>query len=771
MTDGMHYRTCTLCEAMCGVAIEVKEGQIQSIKGDADDPFSQGYICPKAVALKDIHEDPDRLRRPVRKTADGWQEISWDEAFDLVARRLARLTREHGNNAIGVYAGNPNVHNLGSMLGIMPLIRSLGTRNRFSATSNDQLPHMLASLEMFGHQLLLPIPDLDHTQLLICIGANPMASNGSLMSSPNIRGRLKALRERGGRLVVIDPRRTETAEQADDFHFIRPGSDPFLLLGMIHTLFAEARVDLGACAQWCKDLDLVRLAALPFSPEAVSPYTGIEPEAIRDLARQLAGTPRAVLYGRIGTSTQAHGGLATWLIYVLNILTGKLDRVGGSLFTQPAIDMVALGAMGGQSGHFDRRRSRVRDLPEFGGEFPSSTMADEILTPGKDQIRGFVCLAGNPVLSSPNGARLDQAFSQLDFMVSVDFYLNETSRHADVILPPTGPLERGHYDLIFNVLAIRNIAKWSPPTFDAGSDARSDWQILMELAYRLHRARGLDRRQGLALRLAKRLKPENIVDLALRSGPYGTPLTPAKPVLQPVVDLLLDTLPEKHWLHVLLSTSPHDRRWQHLPKGLSLSQLRDEPHGVDLGPLQPSLPDRLYTKDKRINLAPRRFLNDLGRLHHILQNPPGQDSLQLIGRRHIRSNNSWLHNSQRLVKGKPRCTLMIHPKDASRMGLDGSTEAEVSSEAGKIVLPVEITDTIMPGVVSIPHGWGHHRSDIALQVASAHAGASINDIIRDDQTDELCGTSVLNGQTVSVKPHRKPRRRSASAKATATAEG
>ncbi len=768
MSDGLHFRTCTLCEAMCGVAIDVRDGEVQSIRGDAEDSFGRGHICPKAVALKDIHEDPDRLRRPLQRTEEGWREISWNEAFELVSRRLHGIRRDHGRNAVGVYLGNPNVHNHGAMLGMLPFLRALGTQNRFSATSNDQLPHMLANLEMFGHQFLFPIPDLDHTDLLICIGANPMASNGSLMSVPDFRGRLKDLRTRGGRLVVIDPRRTETALQADEFHFVRPGTDALLLLAMIHTLFEEDLVDEGEVAKWCRDQDLVRLAALPYTPEAVAEKTGMAPAAIRDLARQLAGTPRAVIYGRIGTSTQAHGGLASWLINVLNILTGKLDRVGGTLFTQPAIDMVSLGGVGGQRGHIGRRFSRVRSLPEFGGEYPASTMADEILTPGESRIRGFVTVAGNPVLSSPNGARLDQAFAQLDFMVSIDFYLNETTRHADIILPPTGPLERGHYDLIFNAMAIRNVAKWSDPVFDPGPDARSDWQILMELAHRLNRARGLDRRGEVLWRIAKRIKPETIIDLALRAGPYGSPLSPVKPILQPTVDLLMDLLPRQHWLRTLLRASPHDRRWQQLPKGLSLAMLRDHPHGVDLGPLQPSLPDRLYTRDGMINLAPRRYLQGLERLHHELAAAPGEE-LRLIGRRHVRSNNSWLHNSRRLVKGKPRCTLMIHPRDAARLGLEENSEAEVASDTGRVVLPVEITDSIMPGVVSIPHGWGHGRNGTRLGVAGAHPGVSINDVIRDDQVDELCGTSVLNGQPVTVKPHRKPRRRK-TAKRTTTSE-
>lgn len=746
----VHQRTCHLCEAMCGVVVSVRDGVIESIKGDDNDPFSQGHICPKAVALKDLHEDPDRLKQPMRRTGDGWQPISWDDAFDLAAERLHLIRETHGRNAIGVYLGNPNVHNHGALLAMLPFLRALGTRNRFSATSNDQLPHMLANLEMFGHQFLFPIPDLDHTDLMICIGANPMASNGSLMSVPNLRGRLKALKERDGRLVVIDPRRTETAAMADEFHFIRPGSDAFLLLGMLHTLFEEDRVDPGHVGNWCQDIDLIRLAVMPFSPETVTSQTGIPAETIRALARQLATTPRACVYSRIGTSTQTFGGLATWLVYLLNILTGKLDRSGGVMFTQPAIDLVALGGSA-EKGHIGRRYSRVRNLPEFGGEFPASTMADEILTPGDDQIRAFVTVAGNPVLSSPNGSRLDTAFGQLDFMVCVDFYLNETTRHADLILPPVGPLERSHYDLIFNAMAIRNVAKYSEPLFKPTAEQRTDWQILLELGHRLAQKRGMRLRGELGWRALKRLSPDWLLDLALRAGPYGTPAERLRPLAQPLVDLLIDTLPPRHWLATLLRTSPFDRRWQDLPKGLSLAALKENPQGLDLGPLKPALPDRLCTRGQRIQLAPRRYLEDLHRLYDTLRHAPARELL-LIGRRHVRSNNSWLHNSQRLVKGKPRCTLMIHPEDAARLGVVDGETVEVATEAGCIQLPAEVTDGIMSGVVSIPHGWGHQRDGIRLRVAAEHAGASINDVIRDDRIDSLCGTSVLNGQPVTVQP-------------------
>ncbi|MDO3721776.1 molybdopterin-dependent oxidoreductase [Marinobacter sp. chi1] len=761
MENGTHYRTCHLCEAMCGVVIETNDGRITSIKGDDNDPLSRGHICPKAVALQDLHEDPERLRRPVRKTESGWQEMDWDEALDLVAEKLHQTRQEFGRNSVGVYLGNPNVHNHGALVAVTPLMRAIGSQNRFSATSNDQLPHMLTSLEMFGHQILFPIPDIDHTDLFICIGGNPMASNGSLMTVPDFRGRVKELKGRGGKMIVIDPRRTETAKLADEFHFIRPGSDAFLLMAMVHTLFAEDLVDLGAAEHLAKDVDLLRLAAMPFTPEAASSHTGISAEDIRHLTREFANTPKAALYTRMGTSTQVFGGLATWLASCLNILAGKLDRPGGMLFTQPAIDLVVLGALAGQNGHFGNRYSRVKGLPEFGGEYPASTMADEILTPGEGQIRAFVTAAGNPVLSSPNGRRLEEAFEQLDFMVSVDYYINETTRHADVILPPTAALERSHYDLIFSIFAVRNSAKYSEPLFDPGPDARHDWQIMLGLAHRLERLKkggSLPLRAELGWRAFQQIGPDPILDMLLRSGPYGMNAGPLRGLAEPAIDLILDLLPGRHPLRGLAKLSPLNRHWNDLPKGLSLSVLKDNPNGVDLGPLKPSLPDRLFTRDGKIHMAPRRFLQDVERLFEQL-GQGASDELLLIGRRHVRSNNSWMHNSRRLVKGKDRCTLMISPKDASRLGLQAGDSAEISSEGRTIVLPAEITEDLMPGVVSIPHGWGHNRDGIQQSIASAHAGESINDVLSDDQIDPLAGTSVLNGQAVSVKVWRPDRKR------------
>ena len=695
-----HYRSCPLCEATCGVAITVDGARVASVRGDDDDPFSRGYICPKGTALADLHADPDRLKRPIVRDGDSWREVGWDEAFDLVASKLNAIRARHGKHAIAVYQGNPSAHNLGLLTYGQLLLRTLGTKNSYSATSLDQLPHMLAALLMFGNQLLMPVPDIDRSDLFICLGANPLASNGSIMTAPDVKSRLKAIRDRGGRVIVLDPRRTETADKADQHLFIRPGTDAALLLAMVHVLFAENLVKLGRLR--ANGLDELRRASTQWTPERAAQITGVSAADIRELARALATTKRAVLYGRIGVCTQEFGGLAAWLCYAINALTGHLDEVGGLMFTTPAVDPLPLAAMLGFDGGFDRYRSRVSQKPEFGGELPVTVLAEEIETPGQGQIRALITSAGNPVLSAPGGPRLEKAFAGLDFMVSIDPYINETTRLAHVILPPTSPLERSHYDAALNAFAVRNVAKYSPPLFERDEHARHDWEICLALWTRLGTPRHLGPGSWLVQRLLGKLGPEPIIDLALRTGPHR----------------------------------------------LSLAKLRAAPHGLDLGPLESRLPKRLATKDKALQLAPERYLQDLARLD-LLGSPA--DGLVLIGRRHLRSNNSWMHNSERLVKGPPRCTLMIHPDDAASRQLADGGRARISTTTGAIELPVEVTDAIMPGVVSIPHGWGHGRRGVKLRVASEHAGESVNDILDPARIDELSGTSALTGQRVEVR--------------------
>ncbi len=723
--SSLHYRNCNLCEAICGVEITVQADQRLDIRGDKDDPFSRGYICPKAAALQDLHYDQDRLKYPVRRTPHGWQRLGWEEAFDEVAQNLKRIHAKHGRNSIATYLGNPNVHNYGAMLFAPGFIRSLHTRNRFSATSVDQLAHHLAAYFMFGHQLLLPVPDIDRTEFFLILGANPAVSNGSMMTAPDVGQRLKDIRQRGGKVILIDPRRNETARLADRHLFIRPGTDVLLLLALLHVVFDEGLTRLGPLAPFTKGVDIIGKLVAEFPPEKVASITGIDSSQIRLLAREFASAKSAVCYGRIGVSTQEFGGVCQWLINVLNTVTGNLDSPGGAMFTLPAFDPITAPESLAPRGSFARWHSRVRKLPEFAGELPVVTLAEEILTEGPGQIKALVTSAGNPVLSTPNGRQLDRALAGLEFMASIDFYINETTRHANIILPPSSSLEREHYDLVFHLLAIRNTAKFSPALFQPDGETRHDWEILVELQTRMEHQGLFGSLLGslfgpVKRKLIKRFfGPERILDLGLRFGPYGTGINP-------------------------------------FSQGLTLRKLKEAAHGIDLGPLCSCLPGRLRTSDKRIELAPTVLVKDVERVKAKLLDNASRHSngdLLLIGRRRLRSNNSWMHNSQRLVKGQPgksRCTILMNPLDAAQRDLRPGQKVSVRSRVGDVVLPMEISEEMMPGVVSIPHGWGHGRVGIQLEVAQQHAGESINDVTDDLAIDALCGTAAFNGTRVSV---------------------
>lgn len=700
MSKTLHYRACHLCEAICGLAIETESDEggvprIRSIKGDPQDSFSRGHVCPKAVALQDIQDDPDRLRQPLRRVGSEWQPIGWDEAFALVASRLGEIRERHGNNAVAVYQGNPSVHNYGLMTHSNYFLGLLKTRNRFSATSVDQLPHHLVSQQMYGHGLLIPIPDIDHTDFMLVLGGNPLASNGSIMTVPDVEKRLKALKARGGRLVVVDPRRSETAAIADRHLFIRPGQDAALLLGILNTLFEE---HLGRPTPLPVDgLERVREAVAVFDAESMSVRCGVPAESIRQLARDFAAAERAVCYGRMGVSTQAFGTLCQWLVQLINLVTGNLDRVGGALCTSPALDLVASTS----GGHFDRWRSRVSGLPEYGGELPVAALAEEILGEGEGQVRALVTVAGNPVLSTPNGRRLEQALDGLEFMLSIDLYINETTRYADLILPPTAPLEHDHYDTTFNVFAVRNVTRFNEAVLPRPEGALHDWEIFVGLA------RAFAARNGLELKPT--LEPQQMIDLGLRAGAYGD-------------------------------------RSEHR---LSLATLREHPHGIDLGPLRPNLAPRLKTAGQRIQAAPPLFVDDLQRF--AAQPLPASDQLLLIGRRHVRSNNSWMHNYHRLVKGKPRHQLLMHPRDLEGRGLVDGQRVRVRSRVGSVEVEVAASSEMMPGVVSLPHGWGHARPGVQLAIARAQAGASANDLTDERHLDLLSGNAALNGLPVEVE--------------------
>ena len=696
-----HHRVCHLCEAMCGLVIQTEGDKVTDVRGDKDDPLSRGHVCPKAVALQDIHEDPDRLRKPMKRirTAPGeYQhvEIEWSEALDLAADALASTIEKQGIDAIGAYFGNPAVHNYGMLTHQRNLFRHIRTRNRFSATSVDQLPHHLVSLWCFGHMLLHPIPDVDRTHYFLMLGANPLASNGSIWTVPDVRQRLKDLKSRGGKLVVVDPRRTETAELASEHLFIRPGSDAAFLLAMIHVLFRDDLVAPGPLGDFTDGLDEVAAAVSELSPDWAAPLTGIEADDIVRIAHELAEAEAGICYGRMGVSTQAYGALCQWAIQVINVATGHLDKPGGSLFTRPAMDQVVNTNPGG----FGRFASRGRGLPEFNYELPAATMVDEIRTEGEGQIRLMFTGAGNPVLSTPNGRALDEALEEVDFMISVDPALNETTRHADVILPPTSPLEHDHYDIAFHNLAIRNTARYSPAVFDKPEGALHDWEIFSELGARVA--------ARLNLEPMPTYPPDRMVDAALKSGPYG----------------------------------------EHTDWQLSIDKLKAHPSGIDLGPLEPSCPERLQTPNQRIQLAIPEVLADIERF--VKDTDVAGDHYRLIGRRHVRDNNSWMHNHHRLMKGKPRCQLLMHPDDVAKEGWQSGMVVTIESRVGAIDAELAASDEMMPGVVSLPHGYGHGLAGTRGEVASRHAGVSCNDITDEQFVDQLSGNAAVNGVSVRL---------------------
>jgi anaerobic selenocysteine-containing dehydrogenase len=703
-----HYSTCTLCEAMCGIEVTTQDRDILSIVGDKLNPFSEGHVCPKAMALKDLYEDPERIRMPMEKTTVGWQQVSWDYALDKVATSLFEVQQKHGVESVATYLGNPNAHNMGSILFGPYFYRALKSHNRYSATSVDQLPHHIVSRQLFGHQSQIPIPDIDHTQHFMIIGGNPLASNGSIMTVPHIKRRLKAIQSRGGKVVVIDPKKSETADISSEHHFIKPGSDALLLLAMLHTLFDKQLVAADKLLAFAPDLLTVEKYVKDYSPIRIAKLIGMSESQIITLVESFCSAGPAVCYGRMGASVQAFGTLTQYLIMLFNMLTGNLDRQGGMMFTQPAADLLPHSGRGSIANF----HTRVRHLPAFAGEFPVSALAEEILTEGEGQVKAVVIGAGNPILTTPNGSKLDKAFENLDFVVAVDFYITETTRHADIILPPVTALERDHYDVVFHNFAVRNSAKFSPAIFPPTAASKTDWQIYLALAERLDKLNGLptDRYQALWQK-----EPKGVVDDLLKSG-----------------------------------------RYRDEGEKLSIDLLLRKPHGIDLGALQPDLPNAIYHNDKKINLSFDYFMADLSRLdkHFFASELSSDGTLQLIGRRHLKTNNSWLHNSQRMVKGTnnglSRCTAQIHPDDASIHNIQDQQMITVTSRVGQISLPAEITEKIMPGVISIPHGWGHNKKGSQWNIAEQHAGVSVNDLTDEMVLDELSGNAVLNGVPVTI---------------------
>lgn len=735
-------RSCPTCEASCGLLVKVDRATntVLSIQGDPDDHRSQGYVCAKSQAFKYVYDDPERLRHPVKRTEHGWEAISWDEALDTVAKRFNEIRAQHGNDAIAFFVGEPTGHDYGAQLYLQPLMKLLQTGRFFSAGTVDQHPQQMVCWALFGQQWLFPVPDIDHTDLFICMGGNPVVSQGSIMAAPDIKRRLAALKARGGHCVVIDPRRSETAVLADQHIFIKPGTDAFFLLAFVHVLFEQGRIDLGRLGPVIDGVEALRVVAADFTPENTAAITGVDAMVLRELVALYGATERAALYGRIGLCSQKFGTLAHWLVCAISLLTGKLDARGGMMFPRPATgstgpagpDLVA---------PYGRWFSKVRGFPETCGELPASLMAEEITAPGADKVRGVITLCGNPVLSVPNGKRIREALKTVDFMVALDIYINETTSQADIILPSTVHMENDNYDLAYQGTTVRNFANYSPPVLPAAPGLKPQWEILLELTARMA---GMDAQamdalimQGLAAQLAetaqatgRALDAATILDKAGPSGPASM-------------------------LDAMLRNGPYGDGFDDAAEGLSLAKLKAGNRCVDLGPLQPRLPETLCTPNGRIDLMHEIFTNDLPRLRaaFALHQPAGPNDMLLIGRRHVRDMNTWLHNLTPYVRGKNRCTLKVHPADAQRIGLRDGGSAKVSSRVGEAEVPVEISDEVMPGVVSLPHGFGHRYAEAQQSNAKTILpGISCNDLIDDEVLDVASGTSVVNGAAVQVFP-------------------
>ncbi|MFE2434546.1 molybdopterin oxidoreductase family protein [Streptomyces sp. NPDC059409] len=735
-------RICPLCEATCGLALTVDGSTVTAARGDRDDVFSRGFICPKGASFGAVDSDPDRLRTPLVRRDGVLREATWEEAFDAVAAGVRPVVERYGPHSVGVVLGNPNVHTMAGALYPNVLLGALGTRSLFTASTLDQMPKHVSSGLLFGDANAIPVPDLDRTDHLLLIGANPLESNGSLCTAPDFPGRLKALGARGGTLTVVDPRRTRTAKLADRHVAIRPGTDALLLAAMAHVLYEEDLVDLGALAPHVTGVDEVREAVRDFTPESVAAACDVDADVTRALARELAAAPTAAVYGRIGSCTVPHGTLASWLVDVLNILTGNLDRPGGALFPQAATDRTPRPAGPGRGFALGRWHSRVSGHPEAKGELPLSALAEEIdtATGAGEPVRALLTVAANPVLSAPDGDRLDKALGALDFIVSVDPYLNETSRHAHVVLPPPPPAQSPHHDFAFNTLAVRNQVRYTRPAVPLESGRMAETEILARLTLAVTGAHGTDPaavdatviEQTLAKAVREPHSPVHGRDpgdlTALLTGENG---------------------PERR-LDLMLRLGPYGDGFGARPDGLTLARLLAHPHGIDLGPLRPRLPQPLKTRSGRVELLPEPIAADLPRLARARDERPA--GLVLVGRRHLRSNNSWMHNIPVLTGGSNRCTLHLHPEDAARLGVRDGQPVRVKGAGGAVTAPAEVTDTVRPGVVSLPHGWGHDRPGTRQTHAAGDPGVNVNQLLDGGTLDPLSGNAVLNGVPVELTP-------------------
>jgi anaerobic selenocysteine-containing dehydrogenase len=744
------FRTCPLCEAGCGLEITVKNNVVTHIRGDMQDVFSAGFICPKGSTLKQLHDDPDRLRLPLVKRNGVHVEVSWQEAWAEVEKGLLGVINTHGRESVATYMGNPTAHNLSAMTFGRVALQAIGTKQRFSASTVDQLPKQVAGGYMFGTAATVPVPDLDRTQYLLMLGANPYASNGSMCTAPDFPKRLTAIQERGGKVVVVDPRKTRTAEVADEWLAIMPGTDGLFLAAIAHVLFADNLVKVAPqLAAHINGLTELEQALARFTPEVVADVCGLSVETIRRIAHEIAGAPTAAVYGRIGTTTVAFGTTTSWLVDVVNVLSGNLDTPGGAMFTLPVAGGATTRGTPGKGRGFrvGKGHTRVRHLPEAIGEYPIAALAEEVLTPGEGQIKALLTIAGNPVLSTPHSNQLDEALAHLDFMVSVDIYLNETTRHANVILPPPSHLQRDHYDLLLLQFAVRNVANYSEAILPLDEGQPDEWEILAKIAA-IVQGKGIDADVSVSDDAAIR----SMVNSAVKDSNSNICGRDAEEMMQELSRN--GQRGPARMIDFMLRTGPYGDAFGAAIGGATLQLLKENPHGIDYGALQPRIPEILRTPSGKVELAPEVLINDLDRLYDVVGSgvvdTVSGRNLLLIGRRHLRSNNSWMHNINVLVKGKSRCTLIMHPVDALARGVNDGDVVSVQSRVGEVSVAVEISDTIRPGVVSLPHGWGHDAEGSQMQVALRVAGVNSNILTDHEALDPLSGTSVLNGIPVAV---------------------
>lgn len=715
---------CRICEPLCGMVATVEDGRLTTLRPDREHPLSSGFACPKGIAFTEVVNDPDRVTKPLRRGPDGFEEVGWDEALTDIATRLSAVLREHGSGAVGWYMGNPAAFSYSHLVGVIAFIKGIGRHSHyFTASSQDTSSRLLASQFLYGSPLSVPIPDLNRTDLLVMMGANPLVSHGSFLTAPRIKDRLRDITGRGGRVVVIDPRRTETAAEYDWLGIV-PDTDAYLLLSLLQVLFAENIADRPSIESQAHGLDWLRAQAARFTPEVTAATTGIRPDDVRALARTLAETPRAAVYGRFGTCVGRNGTLTTYLIDAVNLVAGNLDTAGGSVFNPLRIPgqrwaMLLMGAMLRRA--YRRKRTRIGGFGSVIGAEPAALMAKEIAVPGPRQIRALFVSAGNPVLSVPNGDELEAATEKLDLMVGLDFYLTETAAHCDYLLPVTTMYERDDFALTFQQFQATPFRQATEAVVAPPGEARSEWAIIDDLMHRMSARTPVFAVLGLIRRL-------------LRS--IGRQLDP-----RPIADLII-------------RISEGGDRFGLRRTGLTFRRLTgDHPHGVVLGPHIRTrvLREVLAYADRRVHLRHDEIATEIATLSE--HEDSDRYPLRLIGMREPRSENSWMHNSPLLRRGNNReHRALMHSDDAAELGIADRDVVQVTSMTGQIELPVELTADIVRGAVAIPHGYGHKGTG-RWQVANRAGGANVNLLMSSEpeHIEALAGMSQLTGVPISVR--------------------